>query len=204
MMASGMDAILTDHKRLYRRDWAIRPSLMTAVLSSYGQKFSVARQHSDNEQVLRSVSSTCSSEHVIIGAPKEKNVRHDYVGLRRVWSDGDASSGHAGSGASLPRMCAKGEKRGQTSSSRKEVGRAKSNPRTRVVGFVGPICRLPHSYFPSAFFQIKSPRRNRGIRTSRVVVLNADSVVRLVRGLGRPVPPPVSCPHGCSSGAAAP
>jgi hypothetical protein len=42
-------------------------------------------------------------------------------------------------------MCAKGEKRGQTSSSREEVGRAKSNPRTRVVGFIGPIWRLPSS-----------------------------------------------------------
>src|ERR1700737_347408 len=88
----------------------------------------------------RNFSSTCWSGHVIVGSPKEKNVRHNCFGLRGVWSDGDASSGHAGSGASLPRMCAKGEKRGQTSSSRKEVGRAKSNPRTRVVGFVGPIC----------------------------------------------------------------
>jgi hypothetical protein len=157
MMASGMDAILTDHKRLYRRDWAIRPSLMTAVLSSYGQKFSVARQHSDNEQVLRSVSSTCSSEHVIIGAPKEKNVRHNCFGLRGVWSDGDASSGHAGSGASLPRMCAKGEKRGQTSSSRKEVGRAKSNPRTRVVGFVGPILSIASLLLSLGIFLNKKP-----------------------------------------------
>ena len=94
---------------------------------------------------------------MIVGAPKEKNVRHNCFGLRGVWSDGDASSGHAGSGASLPKMCAKGERRGQTSSSRKEVGRAKSNPRTRVLGFVGPICRFPHSYFPSAFFG-RAPR----------------------------------------------
>jgi hypothetical protein len=48
--------------------------LLTAVLSSYGPKFSVARQHSGNEQVLRKVSSTIYLlvGHVIVGAPKEK------------------------------------------------------------------------------------------------------------------------------------
>src|ERR1700730_4100624 len=98
-------------------------------------------------------SSTRSSEHVIVESPKEENARHNCFGLRGVWSDGDASSDHAGSGASLPRMCAKGEKRGQTTSSRKEVGRAKGDPRTRVVGFVGQSvdCLTP---FPWSIFQI--------------------------------------------------
>jgi hypothetical protein len=139
------------------------------VLSSYEPKFSVARQHSGNERFCGRCHLPALG-HVIVGAPKEKNVRHNCSGLRGVWSDGDASSGHAGSGASLPRMCAKGEKRGQTSSSRKDVGREKSDPRTRVVGFVGQSvdCLTP---FPRAFFQIKSPQRNRGIRTSRGVVL---------------------------------
>ena len=145
---------------------------MTAVLSYYGPKFSVARQHSGNEQVLRKVSSTCSRACDCWGAER-KNVRHNCFGLRGVWSDGDASSGHAGSGASLPRMCAKGEKRGQTSSSRKEVGRAKSDPRTRVVGFVGNLS-IASLLIPRAFFQIKSPRQNRG--TSRVVVLGCSGM----------------------------